>query len=96
MTRMQLATLAVTVLLPIYAWLACSLAMLERIERHLRKLHVEALGSMSDRSPESMAIRRSELGTEDGYPQKHVGLAFLVLAFILFGVFMQTGEWPWQ
>ena len=64
-------------------FLGCCLAMLERIEKHLRAEHVRALGPLHDRTPEAMAERRSDLGLDDGYPYKHQRVFLLVAVVAL-------------
>src|SRR4051794_29169446 len=67
MTPMQLSVVLVLFLLPVLGVLINCLAMLERIEKHPRELHVRALRQLAERTPEDMRIRRLELGLEDGY-----------------------------
>jgi hypothetical protein len=87
MTMMQFAIAAAVLLLPITGTVVCCLAMLERIEKHLRQQHVAALGPVLERTPEDMEIRRKELGLDDGYPYKQirsVALAFGTTLLILY------------
>jgi len=67
--------------------------MLERCEIHLRALHVESLGPLVDRSPESTSARREQLGLADGYPAKQLRgvLIFFIVLAALFAI--ATGGW---
>lgn len=94
MTQMQFATLMCVLLLPALGLLACSVAMLERIEKHLRALHVDALGPLKDRDSEAMRQRREELGLNDGYPHRQQRTAVTAVATTLLMIYLGTTFWP--
>jgi hypothetical protein len=92
---MEVSIILVVIALPVVSLLTCCLAMLERIEKHLRELHVGALGRLDGRTPEDMKIRRHELGLDDGYPHRQHWHALTAVAGTAFVLWLAYGLKPW-
>ena len=97
MTQAQFIVGTAIVLLPIFGAAVYCVALLERIEKHLRELHVRALGPLApkDRTPEGRAIRAAELGLDDGYPFRQMRGVLWHFAVVV--LLLLSAKWsPWS